>query len=82
MAYKSERTKQISEIFKEIGRQRIGESLDIGATAISNAVVDGSLPPSWFPTVRRLGIEAGIEVPERLFSWRKPEDAEASEAAQ
>ncbi|MCP4410750.1 MAG: hypothetical protein GY807_24020 [Gammaproteobacteria bacterium] len=70
----------VREITKAIGRDRLQDAVGVGYKMINRVEVNNQFPPSWFPTVRRLGIEAGIEVPERLFSWRKPEDA--SEAAQ
>lgn len=69
------------EILKVIGRQQLAEELGVGLTTISSASVEGLFPPAWYPTVRRLGAEAGIEVPEHLFKWRKSNDVSPSQEA-
>ena len=78
MTDEPDRKKQIAELLKKIKRKNLARELDVGPTAISNAAVDGYFPPSWLPTVRRLGAEAGVTVPENLFRWRNPDDVGTS----
>ena len=54
----------------EVGRQKMASELHVGLTAVSNAVVRGTFPPSWFETCRGLAKEAGIECPPELFNQR------------
>jgi hypothetical protein len=54
-----------------IGRKKISDTLGVGVTAVSNAVVRGHFPSSWFLAVQAL---AGDEVdcPPTLFNMREP----------
>lgn len=50
-----------------LGRKKIAARLDVLPTAVSNAVVRGSFPPSWFIACKSLADEAGVECPPELF---------------
>ena len=65
----------VHEVLKAIGRQNLAREINLTPAAISNAASSGIFPATWFPTVRRLGTEAGVDVPESLFNWRVPSDA-------
>lgn len=45
-------------------------ALGVKKAAVSNAVVAGSFPSSWYLPLALMGKEAGIEVPVSLFRWR------------
>lgn len=60
-------TQRISET---IGQRHIAEALGVGTTAVSNAVVRGIFPPSWFVVIKRLCSERGIECPEAAFNFK------------
>jgi hypothetical protein len=53
-----------------IGRQKMAAALHVLPTAVSNAVVRGTFPPSWYETCRGLAAEAGITCPPYLFNQR------------
>jgi hypothetical protein len=59
-----------SELADAIGRKRMADTLEVGVTAISNAVVRGWFPSSWFLVVQALAAEAGVECPPALFKMR------------
>lgn len=48
----------------------MAEALQVLPTAVSNAVVRGTFPPSWFKTCTRLAKKAGIDCPPELFNQR------------
>lgn len=50
----------------------MADALDVGATAVSNAVVRGWFPSSWYVTCSALAVLSGIECPPQLFGMRKP----------
>lgn len=59
------------EIADAIGRKEMAEALGIGLTAVSNRVVEGKFPPSWFVIVKSLCDEKDIECPESLFGMKR-----------
>lgn len=50
----------------------MADALDVGATAVSNAVVRGWFPSSWFLVVNDLAGERGIPCPPDLFKMKSP----------
>jgi hypothetical protein len=69
------------DLANAIGRKKIADTLGVGMTAVSNAVVRGSFPASWFLAIQSLSEDLGLEFeykPE-LFNMRmaenKPDDA-------
>ncbi|PQO23105.1 hypothetical protein C2I36_09555 [Rhodobacteraceae bacterium WD3A24] len=65
---------EISGFADRIGRRRIAEALGIGPTAVSNAVVRGAFPASWFLVLRGLAQDEDIECPSSLFNMRAGDD--------
>lgn len=63
----------VSEIADAIGRRKIADTLNLGVTAVSNAVVRGTFPASWFLAIGELCEERGIECPPSLFNMVVPE---------
>lgn len=60
----------IRAVTKAIGRERIAAALGITISAIREAERTRKLPAAWFQTVRRLGDEQAVEVPEGIFNWK------------
>ncbi|MBU2868972.1 helix-turn-helix domain containing protein [Pacificibacter marinus] len=69
------------DLANAIGRKKIADTLGVGMTAVSNAVVRGSFPASWFLAIQSLSEDLGLEFeyPPELFNMRmaenKPDDA-------
>lgn len=55
-----------------LGRKNIADAAGVGLTAVSNAVVRGSFPPSWFIAVSTLAIPLGVHCPPEVFSMVMP----------
>ena len=66
--------KQTHIIADAVGRTRMAETLNVGATAVSNAVVAGRFPPSWADVVRLLCEDVGVDCPPDVFGM-KPVDS-------
>jgi hypothetical protein len=56
-----------------IGRKALAEGVGVGATAVSNAVVRGRFPSSWFFVAKRLADCAGVTCPPELFGMKQPD---------
>ena len=62
-----------------LGRKNIAEAVAVTATAVSNAVVRGWFPPSWYVSCKALADEQGKACPPDLFKMRDENSrAEAS----
>lgn len=59
------------EFADAVGRKKIAEALKVRPTAVSNHVVRGAFPASWFLVLRALSREAGVPCPESLFDMRQ-----------
>lgn len=57
-----------------IGRKKMSDALNVGATAVSNAVVRGWFPSSWFLVCLGLAKEGGVDCPPCLFKIKAPLD--------
>ncbi len=55
-----------------VGRANLAKAVGVGMTAISNAVVRGWFPPSWFVAAKALADEKGVECPPDLFGMKLP----------
>jgi hypothetical protein len=53
-----------------IGRKKIADANGVGLTAVSNRVVMGSFPASWYFTCSNLAAMAGIPCPPALFAFK------------
>lgn len=60
-----------SEIADAIGRKKLAEALEVGRTAIGNAVDRGTFPSSWYLVVKALADEVGVECPASAFAMRE-----------
>lgn len=65
-----------------IGRKNIADAAGVGLTAVSNAVVRGSFPPSWFIAVSTLAIPLGVHCPPEIFSMVMPTNTPNVDARQ
>lgn len=61
-----------SFIADTVGRAKIADACEVGLTAVSNAVVRGRFPASWYFPVRYLCDEAGIDCPLASFGMKVP----------
>lgn len=66
-----------SEFADAIGRKTLANTFGVGLTAVSNAVVRGRFPSSWYVASCTLASEAGIQCPPDLFG-QKQRDVVAS----
>ena len=53
-----------------IGRKKMADALRVLPTAVSNAVVRGWFPSSWFLVVKALADEVGQDCPPALFKLK------------
>ena len=56
-----------SELVDAIGRKKLGDAVGVGPTAISNAVVRGRLPATWFLICKSFAELANVDCPPELF---------------
>ena len=60
-----------SEFADAIGRKTLADTFGVGLTAVSNAVVRGRFPSSWYVASCTLASEAGIQCPPDLFGQKQ-----------
>lgn len=53
-----------------LGRQEIADAVGVGLTAVSNAVVRGEFPSSWYLAVKSVADRQGRQCPPDLFKMR------------
>lgn len=58
------------ELADAVGRKKMADALGVLPTAVSNAVVRGWFPSSWFLVVKALADEVGQDCPPELFKMR------------
>ena len=58
------------KIADTLGRKAIAERLDVGETAVSNAVVRGWFPATWSKLLEQMCEDAGIDCPPAVFKMR------------
>lgn len=58
------------ELADAIGRQKIADTMGVGLTAVSNAVVRGQFPASWFTACQELARPLAVEVSPDLFGMK------------
>lgn len=61
---------EASRLAEALGRQAIADACGVGLTAVSNAVVRGEFPSSWFLAMKVLAAKSNVECPPRLFKMR------------
>jgi len=65
-----------SQLADAIGRKQMAKLLGVGDTAVSNAVVRGWFPSSWFLVCKDLAKQVGAECPPALFKMREPDNTQ------
>ncbi len=63
-----------SQFADALGRRRIAEANGVVLQAVSNAVVRGWFPSSWFLVCKTLADEANVECPPALFKMNEPDN--------
>lgn len=58
------------ELANAVGRKEMADALGVGLTAVSNAVVRGWFPSSWFLVVKSLADALGHDCPPDLFKMK------------
>lgn len=53
-----------------VGRSNIAAAVGVNLKAVSNAVVRGAFPASWYVSCGRLAVQQGIECPPELFNMK------------
>ena len=62
----------VSQIADIIGRKVIAETLQVGSTAVSNAIARGAFPASWYLSIQILCEERGLDFEPSWFSMIRP----------
>lgn len=66
----------VASICEVVGRKVLADRLNVGKTAIGNAVSENLFPARWYIEVKALCDAHGIDCPEALFSFvRAPSEA-------
>jgi hypothetical protein len=58
------------DIAEALGYGRIAACVGVGTTAVSNAVVRGRFPATWFIVISKLCAERGIDCPPQVFGMK------------
>lgn len=66
------------DIADALGRKEMADALGVLPTAVSNAVVRGWFPSSWFLAVKYLADNKGQSCPPELFKMRRAVSLERS----
>lgn len=69
------------DVVEALGRETICERFGFSQTRISNHVVRGKFPSSWYLQLKKLSDEVGYDLPESAFYWFEPETEENHTAA-
>lgn len=59
----------VTSICTAIGRRKLANALNVGVTAVGNAVKEGRFPAKWYVVVRAQCDAVGIECPTHLFTF-------------
>ncbi len=57
-----------------IGRRKIADELGVSYSAVSNHVVEGVFPASWYKVIKHLAAENHVSVEESLFKFKDVRD--------
>lgn len=61
-----------SQLLDAIGKKRVQDALNVGRSAIYNALKAGKLPPSWFDVIDTFARSEGVDCPRRFFAFVVP----------
>ncbi|AEM41431.1 hypothetical protein KvSKV_10425 [Ketogulonicigenium vulgare] len=59
-----------SNLANALGRRKMADTVGVLPTAVSNAIVRGRFPSSWFIAVKAIADEAGLTCPPELFGMK------------
>lgn len=59
-----------SSFASKVGRKKIADALGVGLTAVSNGVVRGAFPATWYEACKVLAADAGVICPPELFQQK------------
>ncbi len=58
------------EFADAVGRKKMADALNVGVTAVSNAVVRDRFPATWLETCRALAADMEVDFPLHLFGQK------------
>lgn len=61
-----------SKICDALGRRTIKEALGVTKASVSHAVKAKSFPASWYPVIKDLCDERGLDCPVSVFNFKSP----------
>jgi hypothetical protein len=64
-----------SQFADAVGRKNIASAVGVELTAVSNAVVKGSFPASWFDALEALAALTGTDCPRSIFGFKRKDAA-------
>ena len=64
-----ENTKHIAD---QLGQAKIALALGIGVTAVNNAIARGYFPATWYPIIRDMCRDGGVECSMDAFNFKSP----------
>lgn len=70
---------KVSEICETVGRDAIMQRLGVKKSAVSNAVIAGQFPASWYAEVRALCEGAQIDCPIDAFGFKSEKQSGAAQ---
>lgn len=59
----------VREFLELVGRDEVISRFGFRAQVVSRAVKEGLFPSGWYPYIRELCEDQGVDVPEHLFRW-------------
>lgn len=69
------------EFANAVGREKLASAFGVGMTAVSNAIVRGQFPSSWYNGSKGLASDIGIECPPELFGQKSLPNAQTQTGA-
>lgn len=63
------------DVISKLGRKRLIVALGVSTAQISNCINDERFPAHWFDVMDKMASIDGWEMPRRVFSWKRVEDA-------
>jgi len=68
-------------IADQLGQAKIALALGVGVTAVNNAVAREYFPATWYPVIRGMCRDAGLDCPENAFNFKSPSfDAQTTDS--
>lgn len=67
--------KSHQHIAKALGQKPLADALGVGVTAVNNSLSRDHFPAAWYPVIRDLCTEKGVECPEEAFNFKSPRGA-------